>query len=124
MDFWGTEMKIGKTPGSVGGANTPASTGSGAAQRTGASASSSASTASNNATRSGSSTVTLSPMASQLQSAMALAGSGEVFDAKQVASIKQAISDGNFQVDAEKVADNLIKSVQEMLTARTSNQGA
>ena len=76
------------------------------------------------AARSAASTVTLSPAVSQLQGAMALAGSGEVFDAKQVASIKQAITNGQFQVNPEKVADKLIQSVQEMLTARGARQGA
>ena len=111
-------MKIGKSPASVSGAGSAASTG---AQRTGASA---GAASAGGARQSGSSTVTLSPQASQLQGALALAGSGEVFDAKQVASIKQAISDGQFQVNPEKVADNLLKSVHEMLAARGSQQGA
>ncbi len=111
-------MKIGKTPGSVGGAASSASAGTGA-QRTGASA---GAQAGSSARQSGSSTVTLSPQLSQLQGALALAGSGEVFDAKQVASIKQAISNGQFQVNPEKVADKLLQSVHEMLNARGSSQ--
>jgi len=114
-------MKIGKTPGSAGGAASSASVGSGAAQRTGASA---GAQAGSGARQSGSSTVTLSPQISQLQGALALAGSGEVFDVKQVASIKQAISNGQFQVNPEKVADKLLQSVHEMINARSSQQGA
>lgn len=114
-------MKIGKTPGSAGGAGSTTSAGSGAAQRAGAG---SGAAASSGARQAGSSTVTLSSQAGQLHSALALAGSGEVFDTHAVASIKQAISNGQFQVNPEKVADNLLKSVQEMLAARGARQGA
>lgn len=112
-------MKIGKSPASVD-ATSSSSAGS-AAQRSGTSASASSGSG---ARQAGSSTVTLSPQLGQLQHAMALAGSGEVFDAGQVASIKQAISAGQFQVNPEKVADNLLESVREMLTAQGSQQGA
>ena len=116
-------MKIGKTPGSVGGAGTPASAGSTAAP--GTPRAGSVGTGANTAPlkEATSATVTLSPAVAQLHSALALAGSGEVYDAKQVASIKQAISDGQFKVNPEKVADKLIQSVQEMLAARTARQG-
>jgi len=113
-------MKIGKTPGSVGGTGTPASAGSGASPRTSASSERLASSVGTT----GSATVTLSPQLSQLQGALALAGSGEVFDAKQVASIKQAITNGQFQVNPEKVADGLLKSVHEMLASRQQRQNA
>ena len=111
-------MKIGKTPNTTGAAASSAASGAGSAQRSSAGAQAGGTTAA------GSSTVTLSPQLSQLQSALALAGSGEVFDAKQVASIKQAISNGQFQVNPEKVADNLLQSVHEMINARTAQQGA
>lgn len=41
-----------------------------------------------------------------------------VVDSAKVDEIKQAISDGRFQVNAEKVADGLIESVRQMLSAR------
>jgi negative regulator of flagellin synthesis FlgM len=70
-----------------------------------------------------SSQVTLSPAVTQLQSAMAMAGTGEVYDLKKVASIKQAIANGTFQVNPENIADKLLESVKEMLSSRNS-QGA
>ncbi|MDB5799281.1 MAG: flgM [Rhodocyclales bacterium] len=41
-----------------------------------------------------------------------------VVDGAKVDEIKQAISDGRFQVHPEKVADALIESVRQMLSAR------
>jgi negative regulator of flagellin synthesis FlgM len=41
-----------------------------------------------------------------------------VVDAAKVDEIKQAISNGRFQVNAEKVADGLIESVRQMLSAQ------
>ena len=111
-------MKIGKSPGSASGVGTPASTGNGAAQRTGSANSAQASAGAGQAS---SSKVTLS---APLQAAIAAAGTGEVFDAKAVASIKEAITNGSFQVNPEKVADNLLQSVHEMIQARASGQGA
>lgn len=73
-----------------------------------------------NGTIENSSQVTLSPAVSQLQSAIAMAGTGEVFDPKKVASIKQAIADGSFQVNPENIADKLLESVKEMLSSRNS----
>jgi len=119
-------MKIGKTPGSVGGAGSASGSSSTAgAQRSGGAASAAPTGASANtsgAAQADSAKVTLSPVAAQLQAALAASGSGEVFDTKQVASIKQAISNGSFQVNPEKVADKLIQSVQEMLNARGGRQ--
>jgi len=43
-----------------------------------------------------------------------LAGVSEV-DSAKVGEIKQAISEGRFRVDPEKVADGLIQSVRDML---------
>ncbi|WP_341675327.1 flagellar biosynthesis anti-sigma factor FlgM [Niveibacterium sp. SC-1] len=43
-----------------------------------------------------------------------LAGVSEV-DTVKVGEIKQAISEGRFRVDPEKVADGLIQSVRDML---------
>ena len=41
-----------------------------------------------------------------------------VVDQNRVDEIKQAMSEGRFKVDAEKVADGLIESVREMLAAQ------
>lgn len=41
-----------------------------------------------------------------------------VIDSGRVAEIKQAITEGRFQVDAGKVADGLIDSVKQMLDAQ------
>jgi negative regulator of flagellin synthesis FlgM len=41
------------------------------------------------------------------------------FDAAKVEELKSAIASGTFKVDAGKVADGLIASVQEMLARKT-----
>ena len=43
-----------------------------------------------------------------------------VVDSAKVEEIKQAISEGRFKVNAEKVADSLIESVRQMLGAQTN----
>lgn len=64
--------------------------------------------------------VDLSPLASQLQHADAsLTGVSEINSAK-VGELKQAISEGRFKVNPEKVADGLIESVRQMLQAQPS----
>ena len=57
---------------------------------------------------------------SGLQGLDALLASGAVMDTARVAEIKQAISEGRFQVNAEKIADGLLQSVHEMLSATSS----
>lgn len=59
--------------------------------------------------------VTLSPLAQQLQSLQAKAGTDSVFDAEKVDEIKAAIMRGDFKIDTEKVADGLIQSVKDIL---------
>lgn len=54
-------------------------------------------------------------LSSQLQSVMEQVGDTAVFDAKKVDEIKAAISGGNFQIDTEKVADGLLKTVSDLL---------
>lgn len=44
-----------------------------------------------------------------------------VVDSARVEEIKQAISEGRFKVNADKVADSLIESVRQMLGAQTSS---
>jgi negative regulator of flagellin synthesis FlgM len=65
-------------------------------------------------------TVTLSPMASQMKALETKVANVEVFDAKKVESIKSAISSGKFNVDSEKIADGLIASVRDFLSAKYS----
>lgn len=65
--------------------------------------------------------VELSSVATRLQEAQAALANVPVTDAGRVAEIKQAISEGRFQVDAGKVADGLIESVRQMLASRTGH---
>ena len=59
----------------------------------------------------------LSARSAQLYALATGTSSSEVFDAEKVAEIRNAISEGRFTVDAEKVADKLIESVRELLAA-------
>ncbi|MBC7787636.1 MAG: flagellar biosynthesis anti-sigma factor FlgM [Methylophilaceae bacterium] len=61
--------------------------------------------------------VTLSPMSSQLQSLEATMASDNVFDADKVESIKAAISNGSFKINASKVAGGLISTVKDLVAA-------
>jgi negative regulator of flagellin synthesis FlgM len=61
--------------------------------------------------------VGLSPLSARLQEISGNLANTPVVDAGRVAEIKQAIADGRFKMDAGKIADGLIKSVREMLTA-------
>lgn len=62
----------------------------------------------------GSDTVKIS---SKLES-LAQAGGNSVFDAKKVEEIKAAIAEGRFQVDAEKVANGLLDTVNDLIRTR------
>lgn len=62
--------------------------------------------------------VELSPMSSSLSKAEAAIASAPIVDRARVDEIRQAMSEGRFQVDAGKIADGLIDSVREMLAAR------
>jgi negative regulator of flagellin synthesis FlgM len=56
--------------------------------------------------------VEISSLSARLQEV----GSGEApIDAQRVAEIKQAISEGRFQINPERIADGLIASVRDML---------
>lgn len=61
--------------------------------------------------------VTLSSLSAQVKSFEAEASAG-VFDAEKVQAIKSAISSGQFKVDSEKVADGLIQTVQDLISAK------
>ena len=64
------------------------------------------------------SSVKISPLSSQLQSLEAQISTSNVFDARKVDEIKRAIAGGQFQVDTEKVANELINSVKSLLQTR------
>ncbi len=60
--------------------------------------------------------VQLSPLSSSVHSiSSSLAGADGVVNTAQVAEIKQAISDGKFQINSGVIADRLIESVKELL---------
>lgn len=44
-----------------------------------------------------------------------IADTEPAFNSQRVAEIRQAISDGRFQINPERIADGLINSVREML---------
>ena len=59
--------------------------------------------------------VELSSLSARLQEASAALAETPVIDTARVAEIKQAITEGRFQVHPERVADGLIDSVRQML---------
>ncbi len=54
----------------------------------------------------------------KLQQSSAAAAASGAFDAKRVAEIRLAISEGRFQVNPERIADGLLDSVRDMLSQR------
>ena len=56
-------------------------------------------------------------LSSQLHALEGQLASSSVFDAKKVEELKLAITSGRFEVSADKVADGLIKEVNDLLTA-------
>ena len=59
--------------------------------------------------------VAISSLSARLQQVEAGLGSEPVVNAKRVPEIKQAIAEGRFKVNPEKIADGLLNSVREML---------
>lgn len=59
--------------------------------------------------------VDLSSLSARLQDAGAAAADVPEIDAARVAEIKQAISEGRFQINPERIADGLLESVRQML---------
>lgn len=52
-------------------------------------------------------------------------GAGEApVNAQRVAEIKQAISEGRFQINPERIADGLLASVRDMLGRANNNENA
>src|SRR5690348_11591235 len=72
------------------------------------------------AQNSSSGTVTLSPMSTKLQSLEAKVAADNVYDAEKVESIKLAIKNGQFSVNTEKVTDDMINTVKDLLQANRS----
>jgi negative regulator of flagellin synthesis FlgM len=58
--------------------------------------------------------VQLSGFSAQLQSS----GEASSFDAARVSQIKQAIAEGQFQINAGAIADRLISSARELVNAQ------
>lgn len=75
-------------------------------------------TAAPSASPQGSAKVQISSLSSGLQQIEKLIASTPVVDEARVSEIKQAISEGRFTVHSEKVADGLIESVRQMLSAQ------
>lgn len=73
---------------------------------------------STNAQSSSGAKVTLSPLSSQLQALQMQISTSSAFDAKKVDAIKLAMADGQFQVNSEKIANELISSVKDLLQGR------
>ncbi len=67
---------------------------------------------------SASTSVSLGSTATQLHKLDASIATSSGVDAKKVAEIKQAISEGRFQVNAGMVADRLIEGVRELIGGR------
>lgn len=59
--------------------------------------------------------VDLSSLSATLQEMGAAAATGPVVDAERVAEIKQAIAEGRFKIDPERIADGVLSSVRQML---------
>ena len=57
-------------------------------------------------------------LSNRLQEAESALGNAPVVNAERVAEIKQAIAEGRFQVNPERIASGLIDSVREMLTTQ------
>ena len=57
-------------------------------------------------------------LSTQLRSIEKNLASGEVFNAARVEEIKQAISQGHFVVNPEKVADRLLETVRDLIQTR------
>jgi negative regulator of flagellin synthesis FlgM len=68
--------------------------------------------------------VHLGSTAAQLQKMESSMASTPVVDAAKVEQIKQAISQGRFQINSGVVADNLIQSVTDLISAKAGNSQA
>ncbi|ENO89519.1 MULTISPECIES: flagellar biosynthesis anti-sigma factor FlgM [Thauera] len=62
--------------------------------------------------------VQLSPLATLMKKAESAISESSEVDQKRVDEIRQAISEGRFKIDANRIADGLIASVRDMLESR------
>lgn len=62
--------------------------------------------------------VHLSPNAAKLQNIDSNSASGSIVNTARVQEIKQAISEGNFQINPEVVADRLLETVKELIQSK------
>ena len=70
----------------------------------------------------GSERVELSSLSSRMLQMEEAISNTPVVDSAKVDEIKQAMSEGRFKVNTEKVADGLIESVRQMLTTQQASQ--
>jgi negative regulator of flagellin synthesis FlgM len=68
-------------------------------------------------TASGDTSVRLGTASAQLSSLKTSLANTSVVDKEKVAAIKQAISEGRFQVNSSVIADSLIDSAKELISA-------
>jgi len=64
--------------------------------------------------------VSIGSASSQMRTMEASVNNTSAVDSKKVAEIKQAISEGRFQVNTAAIADRLINDVKELLNASKS----
>ncbi|HJV54206.1 MAG TPA: flagellar biosynthesis anti-sigma factor FlgM [Noviherbaspirillum sp.] len=57
-------------------------------------------------------------LSSEAQALSSQNGGDQVFDAKKVEEIKAAIASGRFQINAGRIADGLIDTVKDLISAR------
>jgi negative regulator of flagellin synthesis FlgM len=62
--------------------------------------------------------VQVSSLGAQIAGMEGVLSNTPVVDSKRVAEIKQAIAEGRFKIDPEKIADGLVDSVRQMLNGR------
>ena len=62
--------------------------------------------------------VHLSPNATKLQSIDSSSANGPTVNTARVEEIKQAISEGNFKINPEVVADRLLETVKELIQSK------
>ena len=62
--------------------------------------------------------VALSPLSTRLQEIETTSSAGAVVDSDRVNALREAIAAGNFKIDTSRIADGLINSVRQMLSAQ------